>query len=187
VLKRLIDQGGVPQDLDELRTRLREDPQNALVGEDDVLDPDEIAVVSQRIRDFNQVLQEAAQLSPRVHLVDVHAALDDAVRQGRQLRGAGPDEWVVPNFTGAPDTQGRDGIFSYDGVHPSDTGHAVLANLILDKLRQDLGSQPRFSRFQNLPPLDEKAVHHADPHAPGAAAVILDERHINHWVNTAQI
>lgn len=172
---------GAPQTKDELHAILTPHRDDGFLGEDDVLDPEELTTVQHRIQDFNGILAEAAQKSPRVHLVDIHAVLDDTAKHGHQLRGDGPEEWVCASYTGAPDIQGRDGIFSYDGVHPSDTGHALVANVLLDTIKRDLGDNPRFARFRNLPPLDEKQVHHADPHATGKAvtSIILDEHHVD--------
>jgi hypothetical protein len=92
---------------------------------------------------------------------------------------------VFPFFTGAPDAQGRDGIFGYDGVHPSDTGHAVVANVLLETIQKDLGNNPKFARFLNTQPIDEKAMHAADPHTAGpnaaTASIVLEPHHIHEW------
>jgi lysophospholipase L1-like esterase len=197
VLKQIIATGGVGS-ADELRARLdgfHSQGASGFLAEDEVLDNDEIATVSQRISQFNAVIDEAGKIDPRVHVVDIHGLLEN-VKQGRPLKGAGPDEWVVANFTGAPDAQGRDGIFSYDGVHPSDTGHAVVANLILDKIQKDLGHDARFAAFHGRSPIDEKAVHHADPHTSGQvesqgskapASIVLDNEHLDQWLRGSMI
>lgn len=175
---------GVPKDLGELQTQLAS---KALLGEDDVLDPDELNAIQQHVDQFNQVIADEARANPRVHLVDIHAVLADALANGRPLKGAGPDEWVAPIFTGAPDAQGRDGIFGYDGVHPSDTGHAVVANVLLEAIQRELGGNPKFARFLNTAPVDEKAVHHQDPHTQGpssaAASIVLEPGHIDEFAN----
>lgn len=159
----------------------------ALLAEDDVLDPGELAVVSARISEYNQVIGEAAALSPRVHLVDVASAMEEMQTAGRALRGEGEQVMVGTGMTGAPDAEGRDGVFSYDGVHPSDTGHAVIANLVLDKIKSDLGDRPEFSQFRELPAIDEKAVHAADPHKPDTAVLRLDEVSIDQWTRAGRV
>jgi lysophospholipase L1-like esterase len=189
---------GVPKSREELQAAMKglslADAESGaaakgLFGEDDVLDPDELAAVHDRVLAFNQVLEEAAQQNPRVHIVDIHGVLNDAVKNGRALKGDGPDEYVMAGFTGAPDARGRDGIFSYDGVHPSDTGHAVVANVLLDAIRRDLGDNPKFARFKNLSYVDEKKVHHSDPHASQTASagssIVLDDHHVGEWMKRA--
>ncbi|NDD28678.1 MAG: hypothetical protein EB084_10480, partial [Proteobacteria bacterium] len=166
ILEKLVV-GGLPLNVEELRARMAPDANGVPKGwlsEDEALDPAEIQAVQSQIDAFNKVIDDIVIANPRVHLVDIHRVLDDGYHNGRLLRGAGPDEWVVPGFTGAPDAQGRDGIFSYDGVHPSDTGHAVIANVLLEAVQRDLGSNPKFARFMNVPYIDEKQVHRQDPH-----------------------
>lgn len=163
------------------------EPGQALLGEDDVLDPQELAAISSRIAEYNAIIQDAGRLSPRVHIVDVNAAMADIQANGRELRGEGEAVIVGAGMTGATDSAGRDGIFSYDGVHPSDTGHAVLANLVLDKIKSDLGERPEFSQFRELAPIDEKAVHSADPHKPDAARLVLDEISLDQWTKAGRV
>lgn len=163
-----------------------ESPQ-ALLAEDDVLDPEELATLQSHIAAYNRVIDEAGALSPRVHVVDVHGALEEMQANGRELRGEGESEQVSTGMTGSPDAAGRDGIFSYDGVHPSDTGHAVLANLVLDKIKTDLGERPEFSAFKDLAPVDEKAVHRADPHKADAAVLRLDEVSLDQWARAGRV
>lgn len=161
--------------------------EEALLGEDDVLDPDELAIVSARVAGFNQVIEDAAALDRRVHLVDVNGALEEMQARGRELRGVGEAEVVGTGMTGSRDEAGRDGIFSYDGVHPSDTGHAVLANLVLDKIKEDLSDRPEFSSFRDLAPIDEKAVHAADPHKADQSVLVLDEVSLDQWSKAGRV
>lgn len=159
----------------------------ALLGENDVLDPAELTAVSARIDEYNQVIEEAAALSPRVHVVDVAGAMEEMQSQGRSLRGEGAEVVVGTGMTGARDASSREGVFSYDGVHPSDTGHAVIANLVLDKIKEDLGDRPEFSQFRDLPAIDEKAVHVSDPHKPDSAVLRLDEVSIDQWTRAGRV
>jgi len=130
----------------------------------DVLDPEELEVVRDRVNDYNDLLRRAAK-DPRVHLVDVNPLFDQARREGLPLRTAtGAEIRVTTGFSGVKDERGFDGIFSLDGVHPSDTGHAVLANALLDAVQRDLGDRARFHRFMAVPPVDEGAVHRQETH-----------------------
>lgn len=154
----LLDQG--PENLVESLA------QAPLLGEDNVLDPEEIATVQKRTQEFNDLLKKATE-NPRVHLVDVNGVLNQAKTQGYALRGQGPEARIGTGYTGLKNAAGQAGLFSYDGVHPSDVGQAVVANLVLDKARQDLGTDPRFSAITGAPAVDEKAALAADPRNGG--------------------
>lgn len=152
----------------------------ATFTDDDVLDPSEMLTIADRVREFNQLLADAAASNPRIHLVDVHRSLNEVQLLGHKLRGTGPDVVVSSGFTGTHDPQGRDGIFSYDGVHPSDTGHAVVANLVLDRMKEDFKNDPRFAYLQTVAPVDEKAVYFHDPHRTRQDGIIvLDRVHVD--------
>lgn len=138
-----------------------------LLGEDDVLDPNEIATIQKRTDDFNGLLAKASE-NPRVHLVDINKVLSTAKDEGYSLRGAGKDVKVTNTYTGLSDERGLPGLFSYDGVHPSDVGQAVVANLVLDTARKDLANDTRFQAVVNAPLVDEKASLAADPRINGA-------------------
>lgn len=132
--------------------------------EDEVLDPDEIGTIQKRTAEFNQLLVDLAKENPRLHLVDTHGLLQEAATKGIALRGQGPEVTVTNTFTATRDERGFAGIFSSDGIHPSDVGYAVVANRILDKVRTELGDDPRFASFVSAAPVDEKAARLADPH-----------------------
>lgn len=145
-------------------------------SEDQVLDPDEQDQVKQRVREYNDVLRDAAASNPRIHLVDLAGELERSAAGGRPLRGAGPPVTVTTTFTGVQDSRGYEGIFSFDGVHPSDTGHAIIANMLLDHLKSHLAHDPRFARFAAAPEIDEKKVFAGDPHRAPAEFVLDAER-----------
>ena len=134
----------------------------ALLSENEVLDPDEVAQIQEHTHRFNNILKEAAE-NPRVHLVDVNAALGQAKAGGYTLRGEGPEVKVGANFTGVAAPGEMEGLFSHDGVHPSDVGQAVVANLILDVAKNELADDARFEAVVNAPLVDEKAALKADP------------------------
>ena len=134
----------------------------SLLTEDEVLDPDEVAQVQEHTKKFNAILEQAAK-NPRVHLVDVNRALGQARKGGFPLRGVGPDQKVGASFIGVKGDDGMEGLFSYDGVHPSDVGQAVVANLILDVAKEQLADDSRFESVVQAETIDEKAVLKADP------------------------
>ncbi len=163
VLNRFISHGEVSS-----KAELQEMMDNWQFGQDEVLDTDEMAVISGRIAQYNQVIREAATLDSRVHVMDAHSEFDK-IAAGHELIGAGEPVVLGAHFTGARDATGREGVFSYDGVHLSNTGHAVLANLVKETVSRELGWDPRFRAFKTAAPIDEKAVLAADPHHNGNA------------------
>ncbi len=91
---------------------------SVLQNPDFVLDPLELQAVRQRTQEFNQVIaMDAAQAGMAV--VDV-AGLFNAIANNPPDIGGVP---LTNRFLG--------GVFSLDGVHPSNIGHAVLANAFI--------------------------------------------------------
>ena len=88
-----------------------------------VLDDQEIITIQDRISEFNTIIQrEAARIGMPV--VDVNAKFSEYI--------ANP-----PVFAGIPLTQNMlGGLFSLDGVHPSNIGHALLANEFIRTINQ---------------------------------------------------
>ena len=107
-----------------------------------VLDAGKVVVIRQAIKRFNTIIQtEAEQAGAAV--VDIHRLLDRATRQGLLVG----DRRLTTDFLG--------GLFSLDGVHPTNTGYAIIANEFIKALNQ---------RFHaGLPPVDVVAVLNDDP------------------------
>ncbi|MEW6284478.1 MAG: hypothetical protein AB1758_38040, partial [Candidatus Eremiobacterota bacterium] len=151
---------------------------------DEVLTPDELDRIRGRIREYNQLLREAATADRRLHLVDIHDLVNQAAIHGLPLRGAGPEVTVTTTYTGLKDPRGFDGFVSYDGVHPSDVGYAVVANAVLDGIREHLGGEPRFVDLTSAESIDEKAVFRKDPHRSGTrGSLTLDQASLRQWVD----
>jgi lysophospholipase L1-like esterase len=81
-----------------------------------VLDPAETAAIRDRVNALNQVIRDVC-LASGFALLDVHALLEEITTRGREVGGV--------TLTGVFLTGG---VFSYDGVHLTDLGYAVLAN-----------------------------------------------------------
>ena len=140
--------------------------------EKEALDPEEAATIQNRVNEYNGLLKELDAQNERVHLVDVNATLKRAARQGIPLRGEGEAVTVTNIFTGSQDRRGYQGMFSFDGIHPSDVGYAVIANEIIDKARADLKDDGRFTTLLNSQPVDEKAALAGDPHRQSARLLL---------------
>lgn len=87
-----------------------------------VLDAAEVAAILERTGELNGVIaDEAAAVGAAV--VPVNAIFNDIAANGVQIGGV--------NFSEAYLTGG---LFSYDGVHPSATAHALVANAFIDAI-----------------------------------------------------
>ena len=92
-----------------------------LQNPDWVLDANEISQIRQRVQAFNQIISDdAAQAGMPV--VDVNGLY--------QAISANPPVILGVTLT----NRYLGGLFSLDGVHPSDTGHAILANAFINKV-----------------------------------------------------
>jgi hypothetical protein len=126
-----------------------------------VLEADEAALLSARIAAINEHIRTLAEL-PNVTLVDAHGAFV-SLTAGATVVAERP----------LGKTLGAGGVFSLDGIHPSHTGHALIANLFIGAMNETLGL--------GIPPLDLAAIQVADPFfdrdgdgfapGPGPAAV----------------
>lgn len=94
---------------------------------DYVLDPTEQAAIQQRIEEFNQVI-EAAAASVGMPVVDVNSAFSELATNPPVIDGV----TLTTRFLG--------GLFSLDGVHPSNIGNALVANLFLEKINDVWGT-----------------------------------------------
>jgi lysophospholipase L1-like esterase len=89
--------------------------QNCLPDEA-VLDPGELGLIRSRVDANNAAIDEICRAN-NVPVVDIHGLLNDLAAEGRVVGGI---TLTSAFLTG--------GIFSYDGVHPTDLGYAVTAN-----------------------------------------------------------
>lgn len=93
-----------------------------------LLYPDEIDLIRQRTADFNSRIASIAAANGAT-VVDIHGIFDDIVAHGYEVGGI---ELTSAFLTG--------GIFSADGVHPSNIGYAIVAKTIIDHLNATQGT-----------------------------------------------
>lgn len=96
---------------------------NLLNDPDFVLDSDEVLIVQARIAAFNAIIErEAGRLGMPV--VDMNSVFQETISN-------------PPTFFGIPLGPGiQRGLFSGDGVHPSNIGHALVANEFILKINE---------------------------------------------------
>jgi GDSL-like Lipase/Acylhydrolase len=98
-----------------------------------------------RIAEYNAELRAQAAAYPRVHLVDMHGKVQEVLANGVDVGGT------------RLDSQPMGGLLSLDGMHFSDTGYALVANMFLERMNEDLGLQ--------LPLVSFEAVLAEDPYS----------------------
>jgi lysophospholipase L1-like esterase len=95
-----------------------------------VLTPNEITPIRERQQQVNAAI-EAAAAARNIPVVDIETIFQE-YRAGRNFAG------VVLNtafLTG--------GLFSYDGIHPTDLGYTLVANEFIDVINQSWGTRIR--------------------------------------------
>jgi hypothetical protein len=92
-----------------------------------VLDPGEQQIVSNHINQLNAVIGSVVQ-SRNMALVDAHGIFQYIADSGLNLFGVN----LTTRFLG--------GIFSLDGVHPSNIGHGIATLFFIDALNQRYGA-----------------------------------------------
>lgn len=124
-----------------------------------VLSQFEQLVIRSRIERFNTVIRiVAATRGPRVHLIDVGAALNDALTGVTPITVGGQTfsrKWT------------RGGSFTLDGVHPGYVGQALVASIMLQRLNELLQLGAPLPNLEAVFPTDPYIDHDLDGWAPG--------------------
>jgi hypothetical protein len=108
-----------------------------------ILTRKEVRQIRARTREFNEVLRAEADRLGWAY-VDANAFLSRVDRRGYAVPGVGT---LTTGYLG--------GIFSLDGVHPTDTGQALVAELVLEAINAKYGTA--------FAPPDVAAIAAADP------------------------
>ncbi len=132
----------LPAAQDLARAMLAEDPDAeeaiaALLGE-----------IDRETGELNQALEEIAAGYDNVVVVDLYARIEEIERGGVVVGG---EQLTIEKFGG---------LLSLDGLHFSDTGYALMAQLTLDAIAAATGV--------GAAPIDLEAVMAADPFSPAA-------------------
>lgn len=94
-----------------------------------VLDAGEVSAITNRLNAFNDVIRTVANEN-NAALMDANAIFDDIVAHGVEVAGV---EYTAEFLTG--------GIFSYDGVHATAFGYALVANFFIEAINAHFGSE----------------------------------------------
>jgi lysophospholipase L1-like esterase len=132
----------------------------------------EAATVQQTVIAYNQVIAQQVAAAGGT-LVDIYGALNS-------LRAHPP---VVAGFPIGFGFLG--GFFSLDGIHPTNTGYAMIANAYIDTMNAELGTK--------IGDVDVNAIAAADPLFPPNLAKAVQPTHISpqagkalHWMFAKQ-
>ncbi len=106
------------------------------------LDAVEVEEIREATRQFNSIIAAQAAANGAV-LVDLHEFLNTLNRRGAVVRG----QRLSTDFLG--------GIFSLDGVHPTNTGAALTANEFIKTMNRKLHTA--------IPPVNVRRVERNDP------------------------
>jgi phospholipase/lecithinase/hemolysin len=107
-----------------------------------VLDAGEVAAIRASIAAFNAIIAAQAEAKGAA-LVDIHA-LTESIRTRGFVAGG---QRLTTKFLG--------GFFSLDGIHPTNTGYAVIANEFIKALNTQFAA--------GIPPLSVRGVERDDP------------------------
>jgi hypothetical protein len=110
-----------------------------------------IAETDSRAEEMNALLAELADEHINVHVVDLAAEVDEVAESGIS---AGGQQLSTRKFGG---------LLSLDGVHFTDTGYAMVANVFLERINGELGT--------DVPLIDLDRVVDDDPGSPKALAL----------------
>jgi GDSL-like lipase/acylhydrolase family protein len=109
---------------------------------DQVLDAGEVALIRSAVDGFNKVIERQAKAN-HAAVVDVHGLLEVARKRGLEVGR----QRLTTDFLG--------GLFSLDGIHPTNTGYAILANEFIETLNDGFDAR--------IPRVDEREVLATDP------------------------
>jgi lysophospholipase L1-like esterase len=107
----------------------------------------EADIIQDRVKAFNKIIAKETHTRGGV-LVDTNKLVDKIAKKGYVVG----NERLSAAFLG--------GLFSLDGIHPSDTGYAVIANYFIDRMNPRLGLR--------IPKVSVEAVWAKDPLRPFA-------------------
>jgi hypothetical protein len=125
----LLAQGiGIPAELGGSGIPLPEDLDFATGSPGVVIRADEMAAIEARAAAYNDVIRSVAAATG-AHVFDVNPVFDRLI---------GGDLWIFGGIELSNDFL-IGGVFSYDGIHPQNTGYALIAVELIDYLNEEFG------------------------------------------------
>lgn len=107
--------------------------------ENQVLTPDEIKVIQERIIDLNAIIEDTCK-TENWAMVDAYGIFEEVPENGWTLRNAdGSYSDIV-----LTDDYAYGGLFSLDGIHPTSPGYAHMANIAVDTINAHYGTSMQY-------------------------------------------
>jgi lysophospholipase L1-like esterase len=125
-----------------------------------VLSAAEVVTVQAQVAAFNQVIAAQAQAAGAT-LVDINALFKQVSTSGLTING----------YTGTATFLG--GFFSLDGIHPTNTGYAVVANKFIDTMNSAISSKIPDVALGPIAAVDPLWPPNLVPHAVSAHALTM--------------
>jgi hypothetical protein len=107
-----------------------------------VLDAAEVGIVRARIAGYNRIIADQARATEGA-LVDIHDLANELQAHGIEVGG----QRLTTDYLG--------GLFSLDGVHPTNTGYAIFANAFIKALNRNFAA--------GIPPVSVEQIKNSDP------------------------
>ena len=125
-----------------------------------VLSAAEVVTVQAQVTAYNQVIAAQAQAAGAT-LVDINALFKQVATSGMTING----------YTGTASFLG--GFFSLDGIHPTNTGHAVVANKFIDTMNAAISTKIPDVALGPIAAVDPLWPPNLVPHAISAHALTM--------------
>ena len=125
-----------------------------------VLTAAEVMTVKAQVTAYNQVIAQQAQ-SVGATLVDTNALFTQIAASGVTING----------FTGTTSFLG--GLFSLDGIHPSNTGYAIVANKFIDTMNTSISTKIADVPLGPVAAADPLWPPNLVPHVAGATTMTM--------------
>ena len=125
-----------------------------------VLTAAEVVTVKAQVTAYNQVIAQQAQ-SVGATLVDTNALFTQIAASGVTING----------FTGTTSFLG--GLFSLDGIHPSNTGYAIVANKFIDTMNTSISTKIADVQLGPVATADPLWPPNLVPHVAGATTMTM--------------
>ena len=93
-----------------------------------VIRASKITQIRAAIQAYNSIIAQAAELEQRQTPVDIYSLVNDLASHGVVVNGVR----LTTSFMG--------GLFSLDGIHPTNTGYALLANEFIKTMNRSLAA-----------------------------------------------
>lgn len=127
---------------------------SAIAADENVLSPEEAALINERVDAFNYLLKSLADSYYNVFLIDINALFQslynrEIIIEKTDLSGVVTSYQLSRNFGG--------GFFSLDGVHPSHTGYGLIADKFIAGINQALA-------IVNIPSVNIADIWNSDPY-----------------------